>query len=101
MAKKNTAGIREFKAHLSRYLDEVKAGATLLITDRGAVVAELRPPDSLRRVATTEAQRYAAAVAAGLVIPAREPTDRSWAKSRGLGLPPGTAKALLDAEREE
>ncbi|MEK6606826.1 MAG: type II toxin-antitoxin system prevent-host-death family antitoxin [Myxococcota bacterium] len=36
--------VREFKARLSRYLREVKAGEVVLVTDRGKVVAELRRP---------------------------------------------------------
>jgi antitoxin (DNA-binding transcriptional repressor) of toxin-antitoxin stability system len=38
------AGIREFKAKLSRYLAEVRRGEVVLITDRGEVVAEVRKP---------------------------------------------------------
>ncbi|MHC4236478.1 MAG: type II toxin-antitoxin system Phd/YefM family antitoxin, partial [Planctomycetota bacterium] len=37
-------GVRELKAHLSRYLREVQAGEVILVTDRGRVVAELRVP---------------------------------------------------------
>ncbi|MBI5442173.1 MAG: type II toxin-antitoxin system prevent-host-death family antitoxin [Deltaproteobacteria bacterium] len=36
-------GIKELKAHLSRYLGEVRKGRVLLITDRGEAVAELHP----------------------------------------------------------
>ena len=36
-------GIRELKTHLSRYLKKARAGETIVITDRGAAVAELRP----------------------------------------------------------
>ena len=37
-------GIRELKNRLSHYLREVRAGKTVLVTDRGEVVAELRTP---------------------------------------------------------
>lgn len=37
-------GVREFKTHLSQHLRAVRAGETLLVTDRGEVVAEVRPP---------------------------------------------------------
>jgi prevent-host-death family protein len=38
-----TAGVSELKARLSDYLDKVKAGAEVLITDRGRPVARLVP----------------------------------------------------------
>jgi prevent-host-death family protein len=37
------AGITELKARLSEYLDPVKAGCEILITDRGVPVARLVP----------------------------------------------------------
>lgn len=36
--------IRELKTRLSHYLREVRGGQVVLVTDRGTVVAELRPP---------------------------------------------------------
>ena len=38
-----TVGVSELKARLSDYLDKVKAGAEVLITDRGRPVARLVP----------------------------------------------------------
>jgi hypothetical protein len=37
-------GIRELKSRLSEYLRRVQDGETILITDRGRVVAEIREP---------------------------------------------------------
>jgi hypothetical protein len=37
-------GIRELKNRLSEYIRWVRAGETILVTDRGEVVAELRRP---------------------------------------------------------
>ena len=37
-------GLRELKNRLSEYVRQVKAGESILVTDRGTVVAELRPP---------------------------------------------------------
>lgn len=39
-----TVGVRELKNRLSAYLRQVSSGETLLVTDRGRVVAELAPP---------------------------------------------------------
>ncbi len=36
-------GVRELKTHLSRYLDRVRRGETVVITDRGKPVARLEP----------------------------------------------------------
>jgi antitoxin (DNA-binding transcriptional repressor) of toxin-antitoxin stability system len=36
--------IRELKARLSHYLREVRSGHVVWVTDRGTVVAEIRPP---------------------------------------------------------
>lgn len=38
-----TAAISELKARLSEYLDQVKAGTEVLVTDRGKPVARLVP----------------------------------------------------------
>jgi prevent-host-death family protein len=41
--KQITVGVRELKGQLSHYLHEVKAGATLVITERGTPVGRLVP----------------------------------------------------------
>jgi len=41
--ERNLVGARELKARLGTYLRRVRAGRTLLVTDRGQPVAELRP----------------------------------------------------------
>ena len=38
-----TAAVSELKARLSEYLDQVKAGSEILVTDRGKPVARLVP----------------------------------------------------------
>jgi prevent-host-death family protein len=38
-----TIGVRELRQHASRYLDEVAAGESIEITDRGRPVARLVP----------------------------------------------------------
>ena len=40
-------GVREAKNRLSKYLRMVQAGETVLITDRGRVVAQLQSPSSV------------------------------------------------------
>jgi antitoxin (DNA-binding transcriptional repressor) of toxin-antitoxin stability system len=84
-----TAGIRELKASLSAYLREVQLGETVLVTDRGRVIAELRPPaqgEQRGRVGLEASSR------------ARQV---EWSDWKPLGLPKGIAQDLIDAERAE
>ena len=39
-----TVGVRELKNRLSEFLREVRRGESVLVTDRGEVVAEFSPP---------------------------------------------------------
>jgi prevent-host-death family protein len=41
-------GVRELRQHASRYLDRVKSGETVEVTERGQLVALLVPPDPAR-----------------------------------------------------
>ena len=89
-------GIRELKNRLSEYLRLVRAGEVVMVTDRGEVVAELRPPG-----VGGEVSRYP-----GLEELARRGQVRLGEPNRpGLypGLPavtaPGVAERLLDEER--
>jgi antitoxin (DNA-binding transcriptional repressor) of toxin-antitoxin stability system len=94
-------GIRELKTHLSRYLRQVAGGETILITDRGRVIAEVHPPGTGPAASDPGDAQYRQLVAAGTIRPAVAPDDRSWAEWPGLGLPAGTAQSLLDADRAE
>lgn len=97
------AGIRKFKAHLSSYLREVQAGETVLVTDRGRVVAELRQPEDQPTSLDPDEAAYRELVKSGLVIPAKKnPKDIQWIwEWKGPGLPKGTAQEILDADRED
>jgi prevent-host-death family protein len=41
-----TVGIRELKMHLSRHLKRVRAGARLLVTERGRSIATISPVEA-------------------------------------------------------
>ena len=41
--KRTAAGVRELRARLSAYLREVKAGGTVIITDRGKPIGRIVP----------------------------------------------------------
>ena len=47
-----TVGVRDLKNKLSEYLRRVRLGESVLVTDRGEVVAELFPPGRVQIDAT-------------------------------------------------
>lgn len=92
-----SAGIRELKDNLSRYIRRVEDGERIEITAHGRVVAELVRPGA---TATGTSGRIDELVASGVIRPpleAGDPTE-GWPDIR---LPPGTAAELIDAERGE
>jgi antitoxin (DNA-binding transcriptional repressor) of toxin-antitoxin stability system len=97
-------GIRQLKAYLSQVLRDVRRGEVVLVTDRGQVVAELRPPGPaagsdaeadriLRRLATLPGLRV------GEPPPPAQPSA-GYPRSP-LRLPAGTALELIADERGE
>lgn len=88
-------GVRELRQHASRYLDLVKAGETVEVTERGELVALLVPAP---RGDTTRDRL----IAARKLIPASAPTGRLRAPRPvpAVASEPTNAE-LLDAEREE
>jgi prevent-host-death family protein len=56
-SKTNMVGVRELKTRLGRYLREVQRGRTIVITDRGEPVAELRPVSPAGPGSTGEIER--------------------------------------------
>jgi antitoxin (DNA-binding transcriptional repressor) of toxin-antitoxin stability system len=96
-----TVGIRDLKIHLSAHLRDVARGDLILVTDRGRVVAELRPPGAVERAMTPEEHARQRLIAAGRLRPAVAPAPPTWPSPLPRLLKRGTAQALLDAERAE
>lgn len=96
-----SAGIRDLKNNLSRYIRRLGVEKRIVVTDRGEAVAELRLPEA--RANDPHTQRYAELVAAGLVRPAIDTGDplADWPSTKELSLPPGTATALIDEDRDD
>ncbi len=92
-----TVGLRELKNHLSAYVRLVRAGETVVVTDRNEIIAELMPPNALQR----EAAGLAGLARKGELTPAQ---GRKRAKPYAA-LPPAlhghSAAGLLDATRED
>jgi len=92
-------GVRELKATLSRVLRDVQGGEVVLVTDRGRVVAELRRPDGATFVESRTDRALARLAASGDLRVAERPTEPYTVSP--IVSPPGTARALLDASRDE
>ena len=94
-----SVGIRELKARLSSYVRRVRQGEVIQVTDRGEVVAELRPPSSAKRVPVELAGLHEMA-SRGMVRLGKSNRGMRYPRSP-VRLPEGSAKAALDAERED
>ena len=89
------AGVAELKAGLSRYLDRVKAGHEVVVTDRGRPVAKIVPIGA----AAHRGLRRERLVREGMLLPGRGRVRASL-----LRPPAGSAakgRAVLDALLEE
>ena len=62
-------GVRELRNHLSRYLDQVRDGDELVVTDRGRAIARVVPVGAERVLDRL--------IAEGIVTPARQPKRRA------------------------
>jgi prevent-host-death family protein len=87
-----SVGVRELRQNLSRYLDRVKAGEDLIVTEHGREVARLVP--SSTDAYAELAARFGATVPTGRLedIVARLPKP---------GMPAGTTDAFLAEGRDE
>jgi prevent-host-death family protein len=95
MSHSATVGARELKTRLGRYLNRVRRGDTIVVTDRGEVVAELRPVGDPRDPDAARLARLAAA--GGLTLPTR----RRLTKIGSARLTSGSASGAVAADRDE
>jgi antitoxin (DNA-binding transcriptional repressor) of toxin-antitoxin stability system len=96
-----TVGIRELKATLSSQLATVRRGEILLVTDRGVVIAEIRPPGSTEHVPRDDFERRLESwVQSGIARPGPR-NQRSWYPAAPAHCPDGTAQRILDELRGE
>jgi prevent-host-death family protein len=86
---RSEVGIRDLKNNLSKYIDRVRAGEEVVVTDRGRPVAKLSAVDS-------SADRLAELVAAGVVRP---PTQASRHRPRRRIEAKGTVSDLVAEQR--
>jgi prevent-host-death family protein len=91
----SSVGIRELRQNLSRYIERVKAGESLTVTERGREVARITPsgPED-SPIARLVAER-GATMPKGSLLDLLPPGD-------GEGPPPGPpSQQVLDELREE
>ena len=70
-------GVRELRDHLSRYLDRVRDGDEVVVTDRGRAIARVVPVGSERVLDRL--------IAEGIVTPARRPKRRAGKPIKAKG----------------
>jgi prevent-host-death family protein len=87
-----SVGVRELRQNLSRYLDRVKAGEALVVTEHGREVARLVPSGTDAYAAL--AGRFGASVPVGAL-------EEIAARLRPPGAPAGTTDAFLAESRGE
>jgi prevent-host-death family protein len=87
-------GIRELRQNASKYIERVKSGETIEVTQRGVPVAMLAP--------ARMPSHYDRLVAEGRLLPARDDLTGWLEANPGLPSPPGiSASEALREQREE
>ena len=95
----HSVGIKALKNRLSEYVRAAAAGETVLVTDRGQVVAELVSP-RVRDDASPVEQRLGHLMRQGLLAPARTPPAAPLPRRRPAATAADVLKEL-DAGRAE
>ena len=94
-----SVGIKTLKNRLSQYVRAAAAGETVLVTDRGQVVAELVSPRVRADVSPAE-QRLGDLMRQGLLTPAKVPPKARLPRRRPMA-PIAEVLRELDASRAE
>ena len=92
-----TAGVAELKAKLSQYLQAVKAGEEVIVTEHGKAIARVVP---YTRSGATPAE-YEDMIRAGLIRPGQHNLGPEFADEPRPADPEGWALKYLLEEREE
>lgn len=88
-------GVRELRQNLSKYLDRVKAGETLTVTERGKEVARLvRSGSDVDPVYVELAEEYGASIPNGDLVQTIKELDVQSS-------PDGTTDAFLEDSRRD
>jgi prevent-host-death family protein len=82
-------GIRELRAHLSRYIEHVKAGEQIVVTEHGTPVARLMPLNGERKIDRL--------IREGVVVPARSRTG--WLPEKLIPVEGSVSEIVIDQRR--
>jgi antitoxin (DNA-binding transcriptional repressor) of toxin-antitoxin stability system len=100
IASMKEIGIRELKNRLSEYIRLVREGEVVVVTDRGKVVAELRPPGGPDLELARKYPKLVEMARQGLVRLGKPNHPGLYVRLPAV-TPPGTAQQLLDETRED
>lgn len=89
-----SVGIRALRQNLSRYIEQVKAGESLVVTERGREVARLIPSGASTDRYIALGQRFGATMPVGRL-------EDIAARLQAPGAPAGTTDAYLAQTRRE
>ncbi len=95
--KTATVGIREAKAHLSKYLKVVGQGTEVILTHRGVPVGKIVP---LRPEERTLAQRLNKLETEGVLGSQPDRNRQKQTRQFPLDVPRGSAQRFLQEDRE-
>ena len=93
-----SAAISKLKASLSEYLDVVRAGEEVLVTDRGKPVAQIVPVPEERG---PNAARMKEMAAAGILRPGKGKVPKGFWSIRRPADPGGLALRAMQDERKD
>jgi prevent-host-death family protein len=93
------AGIAALKNNLSRYLDQVKGGETILVMDRNQPVAQIVPLPSAARGLVSDDDRLSRLERKGLIRRAVPGHNKWLAKHRPVKVKGSVLQGLLDERR--
>jgi prevent-host-death family protein len=97
VSKVKVVGVRELRQNLSRYLERVKDGETLTVTERGHEVARLVPSRSgIDPYYIEMAEKYGATIPKGNLI-----ETIANLPPRSKPAPAGTTDAILAEDRRD
>jgi prevent-host-death family protein len=95
MARSSIVGSRELKTRLGKYLNRVRSGETILVTDRNEPVAELRPLSGATDSLSAAMRKL---TARGTVTPPTRPAASAFTPIQSRGV---SASAAITADRDD
>jgi prevent-host-death family protein len=92
-------GIADLKNNLSRYIDQVKGGESILVLDRNQPVAQIIPLQTTARSGAFDEERVARLERKGLIRRGSGDPKKSLARHKPVKLRGSVLQDLLDERR--